>query len=130
MMNTKRSGFTFVELLAAIAILAVLLTTTVQMLRLVAEQRRRNEDRLAAIEAAASVMELITALPDSQLTSQTLQEPRIHWAMEEIERHWKVDLQVTPATNALAGQRIELRLTRRHAPNREPPLTLTTWRFH
>ncbi len=128
MIKSKRPGFTTVELFAAIAILAVLLATTVQMLRLVVAQRQRNEDRLAACEAAASLMELMMASPDTEIAPEVLQQPAFQPAMEGINRRWKVELQVTPVDEP-AGQRIDLRLRRWQARNDEPALTLTAWRY-
>ena len=128
MIKSKRSGFTVVELLAAIAILAVLLTTTVQMLRLVVVQRQRNEDRQAACEAAASLMELITALPDSEIRPQVLRQPAIQPILEGIQQRWEVDLQITPVDDP-SGQRIDLRLRRLRSRKDEPPLNLTAWRY-
>ena len=132
MKQKHRAGFSFVELTVAIALIAILLTTSVQVVRAVAEQFRRNEERLAAIEAAGNLMELLTAMPDDLLGPEAFQRPELQEVAKETLRRWNVELLVTPQASKPASQRIELRLTR-HASaghHQEPPVRLTAWRYN
>ncbi len=133
MKRKYRAGFSFVELTVAMALIAILLTTSVQVVRTVTDQFRRNEERLAAIEAAGNMMELLTALPDEALGPNALQRPELAEVAEETLRRWNVELLVTPPAGEPAGQRIELQLSRRSSAGRrpaEPPVRLTAWKYN
>ena len=66
-MNTRRRGFTMLEILTAICLLGVLTTVSVQFLRGAADQRRAILQRQTALQEAASTMEHLGALAWDQL---------------------------------------------------------------
>ena len=129
MNRSERAGFSFVELIIAIAMITAILTITTQMLGVVAVQLRGNRQRLAAVEDAGNLMELITALPDQDLGPDTLQLPAIQESVGPTLDRWHVDLRVTPIKEGLSGQRIEILLRRRTVAD-ESPLRLTAWKYH
>ena len=125
----RRSGFAMVELLVAAAVVAMLIALVAEGLSAVAQQLRRNREQLAAIEAASSIMELVTALPDPALGPNALEQPEIQAIIQQTLDRWDVALRISDVEEDIAGQRIELSLSRRQATGDRRPLKLTAWKF-
>jgi hypothetical protein len=126
------------ELIVAIAIIATLLTVSVQMLTALARQFRLSQQRLATLEAAANLMEAVKAMPDEALDPELLGRPEFHDRIEQSLANWRVELKLAPAGSGLPGRRIELILwpqakTARQAPQpAEPspsPIRLVAWHY-
>ena len=64
------SGFTLVELIAAAAMLAVLLATSLKMLHVLGDQQQAADRRVLAEQAVEVVGEQIGNLPWDQLTTE------------------------------------------------------------
>ena len=67
----KRSGVTIIETTIAMAILAVVITTSIQALVGVAAVRRANQQRLLAQQEAANLMEQLFAVRWEDLNDDT-----------------------------------------------------------
>lgn len=129
MISTPRRGFGLVELLMAAVVVAILITLVAEGLTGVAQQLRRNREQLAAIEAASSIMEMVTALPEVALDANALQQPEIQTLVQQTLDRWTIALRINDVEENVAGQRIELILSRRQATGDSPPLTLIAWKF-
>ena len=71
----KRHGFTFVELLVAILLVGVTLALVAQMMSISLQQNLTGQRRLANVEIANSVFEIISALPYDDLDDSVLNRP-------------------------------------------------------
>ena len=71
----KRHGFTFVELLVAITLVGVTLALVAQMMSISLQQNLTGQRRLANVEIANSVFEIISALPYGKTFSQDASGP-------------------------------------------------------
>ncbi len=69
-----RGGVSLVESAAAAAVLIVALTITLQVVAVVARERREAERRQRATVEAANLMERLTAQPFDRLTAEALSE--------------------------------------------------------
>jgi prepilin-type N-terminal cleavage/methylation domain-containing protein len=69
-MNRRRDGFTVMETIVALAVLATASVLVAQTATWAIAERSRTEDRLVAIEAAANVLEGARARPWADLTPE------------------------------------------------------------
>jgi len=129
MRKTTRFGFTLVEVLVAVAVITVLLMIITQMLVLVVEQTQVNQQRLAAIEFAASAMEIVTAQPYADIEPSALEGGTLRDLLEPIGAEWQLDLQVEETLAPTVGKQIRLSITRDDASPRLGTVILTAWRF-
>lgn len=126
--SDSRRAFTVVEVALSVFLLAVAMTTTVQVLGWVANERRAAERRQWAIEEVANLMERLTAAPWDQVTvdsarSVTLPEG-IRGKLPEPELTIVVD---EPEGNP-GEKRLAIRLRwRNRAGAWEAPVRLTAW---
>jgi type II secretory pathway pseudopilin PulG len=67
--NRKRTAYTIMELVAALAILAIVMTVVAQIGYFSLVERLRSTTRQAALEQAANVMESARAIPWDKLTA-------------------------------------------------------------
>jgi len=65
MKNTKRAGFSLIEILVAMAVGLMMITGTAELLILAARSATRTEIRSAAADVLAARLELLKALPSS-----------------------------------------------------------------
>lgn len=65
-----RPGFTLIETIAALVVLAAAMTAVVQTVAVVSRQRQLTERRALAVQEAANVMERVYGLPWSELTPE------------------------------------------------------------
>ncbi|MDG2384282.1 MAG: prepilin-type N-terminal cleavage/methylation domain-containing protein [Pirellulaceae bacterium] len=129
MTRAAKLGFTFIEVLASVAVVSALLLVTTQMLVVVAEQTRRSQRRMTANEVAASAMEIVAAQPYSQLDAKLMERPLLQELFLEIGQDWQLDLEVEPVNDPAIGKRLELAVIHRLPFSTEKPVVLTAWRF-
>jgi type II secretory pathway pseudopilin PulG len=76
-MNSRRAGFTMLETTLALAMLGVGLILVSQLAVQSFAERKRNIERLAAIEHCSNVLEMARSIPWSQLTSDWARDQRL-----------------------------------------------------
>src|SRR6476659_10959715 len=72
-----RRAFTLLEVTIAAGMLAVLLTTSVQMLRALSIHQRASERRAVALEAVQAVADQVANIPWDQLTAESAKKVTI-----------------------------------------------------
>src|SRR6478609_963661 len=72
-----RRAFTLLEVIIAAGMLAVLLTTSVQMLRALSIHQRASERRTVALEAIQAVTDQVGNIPWDQLTAEAAKKVTI-----------------------------------------------------
>ncbi len=124
----RRRGFTIIEIVASVVMLATAMTLTVQLLGGLAAERRAAERRLCAVQEAANLMERVAARPWGEVTPESLRSvslsPRALQALPGAELAATVD----DASAGRGEKRIRLRLRwRDRAGNWTAPVRLTAW---
>ncbi len=126
-MNNPRKGIGFVELLAAIVMLGVLISFVVQMMAVAAQQRRFLESDRAACESVANVMERAMALPYDQVTTSAL-EDLAQSQPQPSNSQWIME--VEPAQGLPSGKRITIALRNVSLRGRDStPARLVAWKY-
>ncbi|HEY2841246.1 MAG TPA: prepilin-type N-terminal cleavage/methylation domain-containing protein, partial [Pirellulales bacterium] len=76
-MTTRRPGFTLIEIIVAIALLAAAMLSATQVLMISARQRRAADRRFAAQLEASNVAERIAALDYDAITPEAAQAMKL-----------------------------------------------------
>ncbi len=124
----RRRGFTLVEILVSVAMLATAMSLTVGLLGALAAERRAAERRLCAVQEVANLMERVSARPWGEVTPESLRtvslSPRALQALPGAELTATVD----DASAGPGGKRISLRLRwRDRAGTWTAPVRLSAW---
>jgi Tfp pilus assembly protein PilV len=124
----RRRAFTMVEVTLSVFLLAVAMTTTVQILGWVATQRRAIERRQWAIQEVANLMEHLTAESWDRVTPDSA---RALTLSDEIRRklpepELKLDVDETEAGRGEKRLALQLRW-RNRSGTWEAPVRLTAW---
>ena len=118
------------ELIAAAAVLAVILTVCLQMAGVVAAQRRAVRQRQAATLELANVLERLAARPWSELSQEQARRERLSPAAAALLPGAELHVEIAPAAGTPEAGRITASL-RWQGPYAVPPpaLSLSTWRY-
>jgi hypothetical protein len=126
----RRRGVILIEVIVACGLAAVLLAICVQVLTLMAVERRAVERRAIALQEAANLIEQATAIPFDQLTPQKLKGFSIDPALAAILPDAKAELSTDDEHEPLRAKRVAVAISWRGAGRRrEMPVRLTTWVF-
>ena len=125
----KRHGFTFVELLVAITLVGVTLALVAQMMSISLQQNLTGQRRLANVEIANSVFEIISALPYDDLDDSVLNRPEFSQIIGPGLDRWVLDLNVTEVATPAPGKRFELSVLPVTENKSLRPYRLVGWRF-
>lgn len=126
----KRNGISFLELVAAGAVLVVMLATSLQLLGVIASNRRAICRRQTAVLAAANLMERVSARPLDRLDTESLSRMRLS---EDVARELpeaELEMAVDETSDEPKGKRISISL--RWKDNKGQfvaPVKLVAWRY-
>jgi hypothetical protein len=123
------AGLTVIELTISIAILAVLLATSMRMIVVASDHVRANERRVLALQAVQAVSEEIDNIPWEQLNEETAASVRIPDAVASHLPGAKFTATVSDESDPPA-KRVTVEITW-NIRNGQPtvPTRLTTWVF-
>jgi hypothetical protein len=125
----RRSAFTLVELAMSVLLLAILMTTSAQMIHLASRQQKSLEHRAAAMLSLQAVAELVTNTPWDQLTAESVQELTIPEQLKPTLSGAKLSCELTEETEPPA-KRINMTLTSGDSRGQQPvSVRLTVWVF-
>jgi prepilin-type N-terminal cleavage/methylation domain-containing protein len=126
----RRHGFTLIELTAAAAMLALLLTMSAQMLRLLSVHQRASEQRAIALQAAQAITEEIGNLPWDQLTTEAANHVKVPAQLDSHLPGSKLTLAVVEESEPIASKRINLELVWNGTNGQMvAPVRLTSWAY-
>lgn len=125
----KRHGFTFVELLVAIILVGVTLALVAKMLSISLQQNLTSQRRLANVEIANSVFEIISALPYDNLDDFLLNRPEFSQIIGPGFDKWVLEFNVTEVAVPAPGKRLELSVLPVTENKSLRPYLLVGWRF-
>jgi prepilin-type N-terminal cleavage/methylation domain-containing protein len=125
-----RAAFTLLEVTVAVAILVVLLTVSLQMLRALASQQRAVERRTLALQTVQALSEQIGNLPWDQVTTEAVGKVEIPALAAPHLPGAKLSVAVHEEQAPTAARRVTVSLSWR-GPDGKPnrPASLTTWVF-
>jgi hypothetical protein len=128
--RSPRSGMLLVEIIAAIAILAVLLTSTVQVMRVMSTQYAAADRRTLALEVVQNIAEQVGNIPWEKLTPEAAGNLTVPDAVKPYLPEAKLATTVTDLQVPVAAKRVLIELTW-NAPNgiTARPARLTVWSF-
>ena len=127
---TRRYGFTLIELTAAAAMLALLLTTSAQMLRVLSAHERATDARAIALQAAQAITEEIGNLPWDQLTTETAKQLKVPAQLGPRLPAAKLTVTVIDENTPAMSKRIMLELAWNGTNGQAvAPVRLTSWAF-
>jgi prepilin-type N-terminal cleavage/methylation domain-containing protein len=127
---TRRHGFTLLELTAATAMLALLLTTSAQMLRVLSAHGRATSQRAIALQAAQAISEEVSNLPWDQLTTEAADQAKVPAQLDPRLPGSKLTLTVVEETTPAISKRITLELVWNGTNGQAvAPVRLTSWAF-
>jgi type II secretory pathway pseudopilin PulG len=127
MRSKRRSGFSYVELLASVTVITIMMAVTAQMMTLVMVRMASTQRRTSALEAASNVLELVAAQPYDSIDEASLELPVIRELVDQSLSDWEVALGVDVQDQPMPTKRIDVRLVHAAKPNSRP-LVLSTWK--
>lgn len=122
----RRRGFTFLEVIVATAMLAVLLAMVGQLIVLTKRHAVAAEQQTIALRAVENCLEQITNLPWEEINDASIASLKLS---EDVHERWpqaKFTGAVTSSAEPVAAKQISLELSLSPA-GRTPSARLTTW---
>lgn len=123
-----RCAFTLLEVVIAAAMLAMLLTTSVQMLRGLSIHQRVSDCRAAALEAVQAVSDQIANIPWDQLTTESAKKVTIPKPLDGYLPDAKLSVSLDEVATPTTSRRIHVELTWQGPDGQAvAPVRLTSW---
>lgn len=123
-------AFTLLEVIIAAGMLAVLLTTSVRMLRALSIYQRGSERRATALEAVQAVSDQIANTPWDQLTAESAKKATIPKQLDNFLPGAKLSASLEDEPTPTASRRIHVELTWNGPDGQSSaPVRLTSWVF-
>jgi prepilin-type N-terminal cleavage/methylation domain-containing protein len=124
-----RPGFTLMELTIAVAVLAVLLATSIKMTLVASSQVRANDHRSFALQAVQSIAEQIENIPWEHLPTATANQMPLPESAATHLPGAQLKITVNDETDPVA-KRVLVEITwNGRGGERVGPVRLTTWVF-
>jgi prepilin-type N-terminal cleavage/methylation domain-containing protein len=125
-----RRGFTLLEVVLAAAILAMLLTTSVQMLRALSIHQRGTERREVALEAVQAVADQVANVPWNQLTAESVKKVMIPKPLEGWLPGANLSISLAEEAAPTTSRRIHVEINWNGRDGQAvAPVRLTSWVF-
>jgi hypothetical protein len=126
----RRRAFTLIEVVIAAGMLAMLLTTSVHMLRALSLHQRASERREVALEAVQAVADQIANIPWDKLTAESAEKVTIPKPLDGYLPGAKLSVSVDEIAAPAASRRVHVDLTWNGADGQPvAPVRLTNWVF-
>jgi prepilin-type N-terminal cleavage/methylation domain-containing protein len=125
---SQRPGVTLIEVIAAVSMLAVLLGSSVQILRALSTQQLAATRRAMALQAVQAITEEFANVPWTELTPAAADKLSVPAVAKLYLPGAALSAAVTNANQPIESKRLSVEL-RWNSPNGKPaaPLRVTTW---
>ena len=110
-MKSRYRGFTIVEMMAAGAMTAVLITMCAQMLALTSVQRRAAERRTIALEEAANLTESLGSLTWEDATPERIAQYRLSESAQRLLGRGVLKIDLEPSTSGPPAKLVRVAIT-------------------
>ena len=121
-------GFTLIEVIMTLSILAVAMTVTVHVLGWIALDRRTSERRLLAAQEAANVLERFAARPFDRVTPEAAKQAVLSEAARQALPGAEITVTVDERGAAPDSKRVAVSIRwRQRSGEWDAPARLTTW---
>ena len=126
----RTRAFTLVEVVIATAMLTVLLTSCVQMLRAISLHQRASDRRVAAMEAAQAIADEVANTPWDHLTPESAKKAAVPKPLAGYLPGAKLSISLDDEPMPSPSKRIHIELTWNGADGLPvAPVHLTTWAY-
>jgi type II secretory pathway pseudopilin PulG len=123
-------AFTLLEVVIAAGMLAMLLTTSVQMLRALSVYQRGSERRAVALEAIQAVSDQVANIPWDQLSGESAKKVTIPKQLDSYLPGAKLSVSLEDEATPTSSRRIHVDLTWNGPDGQSTaPVHLTSWVF-
>lgn len=128
--TAHRRGMSLLEITLAAGLLGVLMTVSVQMLRVMGDRQRAAERRAAALQTVQALAEQLENMPWDQLTASAADKIAIPDTISRYLPGAKLSVTVSEAREPVVAKRLMLEL-KWNGPRGQPvaPVQVTTWAF-
>lgn len=122
-----RRAMTLIELIAAASILAVLLASSVQVIRVLDKHRQSTERRAIALQTTQALLEELSNTPWEQLTPEAASKLQIPDAVTDYLPVARIVASVDDETDPVAAKRVAVAIEWTTAAGNLNATQLTTW---
>lgn len=129
-MQRNKSGMSLLEITLAAGLLGVLMTVSVQMLRVMGDRQRAADRRAAALQTVQALAEQLENMPWDQLTASAADKIAIPDTISRYLPGAKLSVTVSEESEPVVAKRLTLEL-KWNGPRGQPvaPIRVTTWAF-
>jgi hypothetical protein len=118
------------EIMLAAGLLGVLMTVSVQMLRVMGDRQRAAERRAAALQTVQALAENLGNMPWDELSAAAAEKIAIPESMSRHLPGAKLNVTVNDESDPIVAKRVKLELHWNNPRGQSPaPVRLTTWVF-
>jgi hypothetical protein len=118
------------EITLAAGLLGILMTVSVQMLRVMGDRQRAAERRAAALQTVQALAETLGNMPWDELSDSAANEIAIPESMSKYLPGAKLSVTVNDESEPIVAKRVMLELHWNNPRGQSPaPVRLTTWVF-
>jgi type II secretory pathway pseudopilin PulG len=126
----RRPGMSLLEIMLAAGLLGILMTVSVQMMRVMGDRQRAAERRAAALQTAQALAEMLGNRPWDELTDSAAEKIEIPESMRSHLPGATLSVTVNEESDPIAAKRVMLELRWKNPRGQSPaPVRLTTWVF-
>ena len=126
----QRVGMSVLEIMLAAGLLGILMTVSVQMLRVMGDRQRAAERRATALQTVQALAETLGNMPWDELSADAAARIAIPEATRRLLPGAKLSVSVNDESEPVVAKRVMLELgwNNPRGPN-SAPVRLTTWVF-
>lgn len=130
--TNRHSGFSVTELIIAMVVLSSVLATGVPIVIKFAQQRKAQEHRIEALEAASNILERISVLPYSEISNEKLANMNFIETLPAQFQSHELKIAVTESADEIPLKTIALELRPVSTGNLSTnigTISLTSWKY-
>jgi hypothetical protein len=118
------------EIMLAAGLLGILMTVSVQMMRVMGDRQRAAERRAAALQTVQALAETVGNMPWNELSADAAEKIAIPESMSKNLPGAKLNVTINDEREPIAAKRVMLELHWNNPRGQAPaPVRLTTWVF-
>jgi prepilin-type N-terminal cleavage/methylation domain-containing protein len=125
---SRRRGFTLIELMVTLVIIAIAISLTVEVIGWVAAERRSLDRRHCALQEAVNLMERLTARPFEQLTADSVRDAVLSQDVAGSLPHGELTVSVRDENTPVNSKQVRVQIRWQSRTGQwQAPVRLTSW---